>query len=118
VEWGRLRRGGALPAGTETVLVYHEVSPDGARTLARDAGLTAGTGLRLLMDDGAPGVGARLYGADRCPRVFVVDGAGRIRHTNAYPDAPAAEIAAGALSALRAAVQAAPSRTAASTPRR
>lgn len=99
-EWGALRAGGAL-AGVRTVIVYHEVSPAGVREMARQAGLAPGSDLLLLTDDGTPGVGAKLYNAPECPRVFILDGAtGRVLHTNPKPDAPAAQIVGGALAAL------------------
>lgn len=83
--WGRLQRGGLLNAFSRTVIVYHKVSPAGIKEMARLAGLSP-THTTLLRDTSTPGVGASLYDASQCPRLFILDQGGKIRYTNTGKD--------------------------------
>lgn len=104
-EWARLQRGGLLD-GVDTVIVYHEVSAEGIRSLSEQMGLDAARTL-LLRDETTPGVAASRFDAPKCPRVFTLGADGIVRYTNAGKDddpeakgAPAA-IAARALESVQ-----------------
>ena len=98
---GDLGTGGPPPY---TVIVFSDTAP-AAKAFATGTGLTVGpppSGVTLLTD--ATLRVTDRYGVSPCPRVFVLDAAGRIRDTNPDPDAPALAIVSRALSALRRAV--------------
>jgi len=114
--WGQWQRSGVLSPPDTRLLRPSFASPvtlavfsgDGAS--ARD--FAARTGLdpvqTVLLPDTSMQV-TQLYRADPCPRVFVVDGRGRLCYTNDHKDdaarrAPEMVIASRALAALRAAM--------------
>jgi peroxiredoxin len=113
-EWGTLQRGNALtaPAGSAgapptpapvTIVVYSGTAAE-AKALLKETGLDAGQ--TWLLPDPELRVTQNLYHSEPCPRVFILDRGGSVRYVNAGPDdkpreAPAAVIAAKALTALR-----------------
>jgi len=120
-EWASLQRGGALaesaPGGSTrdgaaraaadgppvTILIGSGLDAEGCQGLASRAGLDL-TQTVLLPDPDASVV--RVYNADPCPRVFVIDAGGILRYTNNGKDdtprkAPALAIVSHALDALR-----------------
>lgn len=120
-EWAALQRGGALaekekgkgaPAPA-TLIVYSELDAPVARELSSLYGLDPAQSVSLP----DPAMAAtKVYRADPCPRVFVLDGKGVLRYTNDRADdaprkAPALVITSRALEALRAAAPEAPKST-------
>jgi len=113
-EWARLQRGGVLAAEGRSgekapisVVVYSGLDPAASRTLAAGAGLDPAQ--TVLLPEPDMRVTEKVYRAEPCPRVFVVDGRGVVRYTNTGKDdapreAPAELIAARALDALRTAL--------------
>ena len=80
-----------------TAVIFSD-GPDAARAFATQTGLQADQ--VTLLTDPQERVTDR-YRVRPCPRVFVLDAAGRIRDTNPDPNAPALEIVSRALTTLR-----------------
>ena len=112
-EWGPLQRGGALPAAPApakppiTLVVY-----SGDNTALRYSAARWGLDKdkTVLLPD--PGMRVtKVYKADPCPRVFILDGEGVVRYTNDHKDdrpreAPALVIVSRTIDALRSAAAA------------
>jgi hypothetical protein len=99
-EWASLQRGGALnsppakttaTAGTikarrgvsaRTVVVYSELSPSAARSMADSCGFPSDT--LILVEERGTVVKER-FGAMPCPRVFLLDNNSILRYTNPPP---------------------------------
>ncbi len=108
-EWAVLRRGGALPPDAATVIVYSTADRAEACALAAASGLDPKR-TAVLCDTGDLSVTQRLYHAEPCPRLFVLDPAGGIVYANTGGDekpqtAPAGLLAARALATLQAAAE-------------
>jgi hypothetical protein len=107
-EWGRLQRGGALEKkGRQTpmTVVVYEGDAEPLRALATAAGLHPAQTVLLPHPEKTV---SREYGAEPCPRVFVLDANGVIRYTNDGKDdaprkVPAMAVVAKTVDALRAA---------------
>jgi hypothetical protein len=112
-EWAEIQRGGLLSAAEDakpaaapiTVIVYSGLNGDAARNLAAHCGLDRKQ--TVLLPDLKEQVSKKLYDAEPCPRVFVVDPRGVLRYTNNGKDdaprlAPALVIASKTLEAIQA----------------
>jgi hypothetical protein len=112
--WGQAQNGGQFPVlhdgkrpdrPVPTVIVYSG-GADGARRLLHTSGLDVDNTTALV--DADMDITLNRYRVEPCPRVFVLDGAGRVTYTNDHAyDAP--QIAPGvaiAGQAVRAAAQA------------
>lgn len=105
--WGEMQRTGAVPPTARTLAVF---LGDGAaaQSFAKETGLLVRQ--TVLLADPELKV-ARLYRAAPCPRVFVLDAAGRILYTNnhkedAHQSASAAAVLSRVIDALRSSLSA------------
>lgn len=102
-EWAGFQRGGALPgkpdARPQTLLLYHDVSVSGAKSLAESCGVDPKQTTVLTETTGKPSLRQR-YAVSACPSVFVVDGKGKIRYVHRAADAEKTDPAATAFAAL------------------
>ncbi|MGC4044814.1 MAG: redoxin domain-containing protein [Armatimonas sp.] len=106
-EWNRLQRAEVLrnqaPGLKRTVIVYVDMSPSAAESLARATGWEGESTLPLVDTND---IARKAYQAEPCPRVFVADSRHILRYTNSHPydqpqKAPVAAIAAFCLDALK-----------------
>ena len=119
-EWAMLQRGNALPANTATIIVYSTTDRAEARARVAASGLDKRR-TAVLCDTEDLSVTEGLYHAEPCPRLFVVDPAGKVVYANTGDDdvtfagdgdrskpqeAPAGLLVARALSALQSNVSA------------
>lgn len=99
--WAQLQRGSTLPGRAATLVVF---SGDNraARAFADQTNLDLTH--TVLLPDPTQRVSQGTYAAEPCPRVFIIDAAGRVRYTNRHtgtsPDA--LSVVSYALSTLRA----------------
>ncbi len=81
--WGRLQRSGALPPGTQTVVIF-----DGDAAAARKFAAANALDQRrtTLLPDPDTRLTEDVYKVTSCPRVFALDPAGVILYTNSHAD--------------------------------
>ncbi|MBC7805025.1 MAG: redoxin domain-containing protein [Akkermansiaceae bacterium] len=107
-EWAKYQSGNALPGNAATMIVYSTTDRDEAKSRIAASGLDPKR-TAVLCDTEALTVTERLYHAEPCPRIFVIDRLGKIAHASVKVDATepepsesvAAFLAASALDALR-----------------
>lgn len=89
-----------LPAGAHLIAIWNDAesaTPAGLRKFRQRTGFKG----RILIDPDH--VATLLYSSSECPKVWVIDAAGTIRHVSASRTAPAEQIVADATQALIAA---------------
>ena len=104
-EWATLQHGNALPASTATVIVYSTADRAEARARVAVSGLDKKR-TAVLCDTEDLSITERLYHAEPCPRLFVVDPASKVVYANTGDDekpqeAPSGLLVARAFSALQ-----------------
>ena len=104
-EWAMLQCGNALPPTTATVIVYSTTDRAEARARVAASGLDPKR-TAVLCDMEDLSVTERLYHAEPCPRLFVVDPASKVVYANTGDDekpqeAPSGLLVARAFSALQ-----------------
>lgn len=104
-EWAKYQRGNALPQNAATVIVYSTTDRNEAKARIAASGLDPKR-TAVLCDTENLSVTERLYHAEPCPRLVVVNPVGKIVYANTGADekpqeAPAELLVARALSALQ-----------------
>lgn len=106
--WGQFERGGALPKGAPgkppATLIVYAGDAAGVKQFANETGISGSE--TVLLTDPQLDVTISKFDAEPCPRVFVIDPAGKIVYTNNHKDDAARQasemvIASRALDALR-----------------
>lgn len=103
-EWAKYQRGNALPTNAATVIVYSTTDRNEAKVRIAASGLDPKR-TAVLCDTESLNVTERLYHAEPCPRLVIVNSAGKIVYANTGADekpqeAPAELLVARALSVL------------------
>jgi len=107
-KWSLMQRAGAMPTSTKgkepVTLIVFQGDGKAAKQFAQETQLDPAS--NVLLGDEEVHVTVDLYDAEPCPRIFVLDPAGKVVYTNNHKDdaarvAPADVIATRALDALR-----------------